>query len=298
MRVGLVVPLHGTETSAPSWPLIREQVRVAEAVGFDLVVMEDALLYAGGDGDSVGYWESVSMAAAIAATTSRIELGHSVINAPYRSAALLAKAAETLDEIAGGRFFLGIGAGNTPDYEQFGVHGSPRYARFAESIAIIHSLLRTGRADVEGDYQFARGAELVLRGPRRQGPPIVIAARGPKMLRATAEYADGWNWWSVGEPDLAALQEAMADVDRACQAAGRDPGSLDRSLDVYSVDPLGTFAGPEHALRGDAEEIAGALRPFGEIGFDEIRLNVHPLQPLEALPAAVEALGPVVEGLR
>lgn len=271
---------------------MRDQVLVAEAVGFDLAVIEDALL---GPSDQTGYWESVSMAGALVAATSRIEIGHSVINAPYRFAGLTAKVAETLDEIAGGRFFLGIGLGNTVDYEHFGIPADRRYTRFAEAIQIIHRLLRTGRADIDGTYQSARGARMVLRGPRRGGPPIVIAAQGPKMLRLAARYGDGWNWWSSGRPDLDRLAPIVAELERACDEVRRDPSTLRRTLDVYSLDPLGRFAGPEDPIGGTPAEIAETLLRFGELGFDEVRVNVFPVDSLDALPRAIEALAEVVE---
>lgn len=235
------------------------------------------------------------MVAAMATATSRMEVGQSVINAPYRSAAMTAKIAETLDEISGGRFVLGIGLGNTDDYDQFGVPADHRYSRFEESILIIHGLLRTGKADVEGAYQFARRAELTPRGPRPNGPPIVIAAKGPKMLRLAARYADGWNWWSQGLDDLDSLRSLVSELDSACAEVGRDPETLARSLDVYSLDPLGTSRGQRAAISGSPGEMAEALLGIGELGFGEVRVNVAPVGSLEALPRAVEALADVVE---
>lgn len=295
MRIGLIIGIHGRPGEVPSWHHVRDQVLAAEAVGFDIAVVEDALLYRSEAGPSVGYWESVSMLGAMAAVTSRIDLGHSVINAPYRSAALTAKIAETLDEVSGGRFVLGIGLGNTPDYEQFGVQADQRYSRFAEAIRIIHDLLRTGHADVDGRFHFARGAELLPRGPRQQGPPIVIAARGPKMLRLTARYADGWNWWSVGRPDLVALSTAIADLERACELERRDPASLTRSLDLYSLDPMDCFTGSEEPIRGSAADIAEAVLRLGETGFHEVRVNVFPSGSPDVLPRVIESLAETVE---
>ena len=294
MRIGIVIALHGPAGDAPGWRHVRDQVLVAEAVGFDLAVVEDALLHPDAE-QPVGYWESVSMLGALAAATSRIELGHSVVNAPYRSAGLTAKVAETLDEIGGGRCFLGIGLGNTDDYDQFGIPADFRYTRFEESIRIIHQLLRTGEADVDGRFQSVHDARIVLRGPRAGGLPIVIAARGPKMLRLVARYADGWNWWAAGRPDAERLIPIVSDLDRACGEVGRDPGTLRRSLDVYSVDPLGRYAGAGDPIAGSPDEVAEALLAAGELGFDEVRVNVFPLDSLDALPRAIEALASVVE---
>jgi alkanesulfonate monooxygenase SsuD/methylene tetrahydromethanopterin reductase-like flavin-dependent oxidoreductase (luciferase family) len=258
---------------------VRDQALAAEAAGFDLVVFEDALLYPD-DGGSMGVWESVSMVAAVAAVTSRIGIGHAVLNSPYRQPALTAKIAATLDEIAGGRYTFGIGLGNTPDdYPLFGIDADPRYSRFAEAIEIIHGLLRTGRTDFEGTYYRAPGADLVLAGPRPGVLPIVIAAGKPRAMRLVARYADEWNWW-VGERDgLTRLRELVAEMERACDEAERDPGTLRRSLDVFSVAVPGVPEPPtdgnELQVTGSPDVIADALLAYGELGFAEIRVNLR-----------------------
>ncbi len=253
---------------------------------------------------SQGYWESVSIAAALAATTSRIEIGPSVFSAPYRSAAMTAKIAETLDEISGGRFIFGIGAGNVPDYdyEAFGFPTDHRYARFAEAIQIIHGLLKDRRVDYLGEYHSARNAELVLRGPRSQGPPIVIAAQRPKMLRLVARYADSWNWWTLDHRTAKkSLQPIIEELERACDEVGRDPTTLQRCLDFYTITPLSradeaTPATVEEVdgmqpitLSGTPEEIAGTLLGYTEMGFDEIRCDVHP-KTIEAIEGMKEVV--------
>ena len=120
MRIGLINELHGRPgggSEPPTWTSISKRAELAEKVGFDSFVFEDALMYRGyrNEGETVGVWESVSMAAALCATTSSVTIAHSVLNSPYRSPAHLASIATTLDEISGGRYVLGIGAGNTPD---------------------------------------------------------------------------------------------------------------------------------------------------------------------------------------
>ncbi len=296
MRIGIVIGLHGSPGRAPSWVQVRDQVLLAEEAGFDLAVVEDGLLYRDDDG-VVGYWEAVSIAGAICGATSRIEVGHSVINAPYRSAGLIAKVAETLDEIAAGRYILGIGLGNTFDYDQFGIHADQRYSRFVESMAIIHALLKTGQADFDGHYQFARQAELVPRGPRPTGPPIVIAARGPKMMHLAASYADGWNWWSAAPPDLGELRAILEDLDRTCAVVGREPNTLRRSMDLYSLDPCCVSSDAGQAITGNAREIAAQVLQLGELGFDEIRCNLVAGEAPGERQRAIEAMAPVVEAV-
>lgn len=299
MRIGLVNQLHGgpdAKTPVPTWSSISARARAAEAAGFDLFVFEDALLYRTEERTD-GVWESVSVAAALSATTSRMKIGHSVINSPYRSPAMMASIATTLDEISGGRYVLGIGAGNTfdSDYEGFGFPKDHRYSRFAEAIEIIHSLLKTGKADFEGEFYSARNAELVLRGPSPTGPPVNIAGGGPKMLSLVARYADEWNWWGWDET-VAQIEQRLEPIldtlAMACGEHGRDQSTLVRTFDLYSVVPGGLEAdhGFTNPVAGSDQEIAEYILSLGELGFEEVRCDLWP-KTLQA----VEAMAPIVE---
>jgi alkanesulfonate monooxygenase SsuD/methylene tetrahydromethanopterin reductase-like flavin-dependent oxidoreductase (luciferase family) len=267
-----------------------------------MFVFEDALLYRGEEATD-GVWESVSIAAAVAATTDRIDLGQSVVNSPYRSPAMVAKIADTIDEISGGRFVLGIGAGNTADsdYEAFGFPTDKRYSRFAEAIQIIHGLLKNGEVDFEGEFYTAKQAELVLRGPRPEGPPISIAAGGPKMLQLVAKYADAWNWWGWDETTdqiNERLRQILGLLAQACESADRDPATLGKTYDLYSVVPEGFTTETakaygldmKQAVVGTSEEIAEFILSIGALGFEEVRCDVYP-----KTTAAIEAMQPVVE---
>jgi alkanesulfonate monooxygenase SsuD/methylene tetrahydromethanopterin reductase-like flavin-dependent oxidoreductase (luciferase family) len=299
MRIGLYIRLFGrpgTQPPAPTWQSVRDQALAAEAAGFDIVVLEDALLYPEEEGN-LGVWETVSMAAAIAASTSTIGIGHAVINSPYRHPALVARIAATLDEISGGRYTLGIGLGNTPDdYPLFGVDADRRYSRFAEAIQIIHDLLRNDRTSFEGEFYRAPGAELVLRGPRPEGPPIVIAGAKPKMLRLVAQFADEWNWWVAANENAPVLRGLLDELTAACGETGRDPSTIRRSVDVFSVATPGTPEPPAGVLqvRGSPDQIAEELLGYGTLGFDEVRCNLR--APADA-PAteAIAWMGEVVQ---
>ena len=303
MRISIAIDSHGKAISpqrlAPTWENIRDQAFVAEAVGFNAVFVPDHLLYHSEEGNT-GCWESVSLAAGLAAVTSTIQIGHSMFNAPYRSPALVAKIAETLDEISGGRYILGIGAGNVPasEYAAFGIEADKRYSRFAEAIEIIHELLKSGRVDFAGEYWSARNADLVLRGPRPQGPPIVIAAWGPKMMHLTARFADVWNGWVPVEqgPSVESFRPMVAELERACQEVGRDPATLRRSLDIQ-VDQLGLCDEGEKPIAGSSEEIAEAILAFQEIGVDEVRC--YPYWPMPEMSGdrqkMIESMAKIVD---
>jgi alkanesulfonate monooxygenase SsuD/methylene tetrahydromethanopterin reductase-like flavin-dependent oxidoreductase (luciferase family) len=303
MRIGLINQLSGRPGGtrpAPTWEAISERATVAEEVGFDSFVFEDALLYRGEE-ENNGVWESVSITAALAAVTSHIDLGQSVINSPYRSPAMVASIATTLDEISGGRYIFGIGAGNTPDsdYEGFGFPTDHRYSRFAEAIQIIHSLLKMGRADFEGDYYRVKGAELVLRGPRPQGPPINIAAGSPKMLQLVARYGDAWNWWGWDEAleEVTTRIQALIDqLETACDEEGRDTSDITRTFDLYTVVPegpeptAGDELGMSQPVSGSPDQIAEYLLALGELGFEEVRCDLWP-----KTTEAIRAMEPVVK---
>lgn len=300
MRIGLIAQLHGRPGSEldPSWHTIHDLAATAEQVGFDMFVFEDVLMYRG-ETTTDGCWESMTIAGAIAASTDTIRFGQSVVNAPYRSPAMTASMATTLDEISAGRYVLGVGAGNSPvsDYEGFGFPTDRRYSRFAESIDIIHTLLRTGRVTYDGEFYSANEAELVLRGPSPHGPEINIAAGGPRMLQLVARYADAWNWWTWDETideALGRLTPLMNQLDGACEAIGRDPSSLQRTLDLYSVTPPGLTPNTDMSqpLQGNPEQIVEALRRLHASGFDEVRCDLT-----DKTTAGVEAMAPVVQAL-
>ncbi len=298
MRIGLINQLNGRPDGphpAPTWESISERARVADEAGFDMFVFEDALLYRGEEATN-GLWESMVVAGALAATTTRINFGQSVVNSPYRSPAMVASMATTLDEISGGRYVLGIGAGNTEDsdYDAFGFPKDYRYSRFAEAIRIIHALLKDGAVDFEGEFYTVKESELVLRGPSPEGPPINIAAGSPKMLGLVARYADQWNWggWDETLEELAARFEPILEtLQLACEELDRDPSTIYRTFDLYTVAPGGLEGESERNLvAGSDEEIAEHILALGELGFEEVRCDVLP-----RTTDAIEAMQPVVD---
>src|SRR5918995_2574630 len=151
------------------WSNLLDLARRAEDLGFDsLWVPDHFLLGSDNDSEPIGGWECWSLLAALAATTTHVELGSLVGCTGYRNPALLAKIASTVDEISGGRLVLGLGAGwAESEFRAFGVPFDHRVSRFEEAIQIIAGLLRDGRVDFEGAYYQARDCELRPPGPRR-----------------------------------------------------------------------------------------------------------------------------------
>lgn len=298
LKIGLYLPTaEGVmRHETPRWRDFQTMARLAEEVGFDSAWMPDHFLFRVEEDNTQGVWECWTMLAALAASTSRIHLGTLVTCTGFRNPALLAKMADTVDEISGGRLILGLGAGwHEPEYRAFGYPYDHRVSRFEEAIQIIHPLLRQGAVDFTGTYYQARDCVLQPRGPRPAGPPIMVGTLGPRMLRLTATYADLWNADWTRHPDE--LTPLLAIVDAACDEVGRDPATLGRTASVLIDLPSAAGRGgrsprtrnrpPDHR---SPEEIADLLRAYAAIGISHAMVWLDPFTP-----AGIEEFAPVLE---
>lgn len=308
LKVGLVLPhledWMGSETAR--WSDLVAMARRAETLGFDSLWLVDHFWYRFPLDDDAepqrGVWECWSLLAALAAATSRVELGTLVTCTAFRNPALLAKMADTVDEISGGRLILGLGAGYyTQEFRAYGYPFDRLASRFAEALAIILPLLREGRVDFAGTYYQARECELRPRGPRPAGPPVLVGTLGERMLRLTARHADLWNVWTCNTPERVA--EFRARVDAACTDVGRDPATLARTVTAM-VDLPGFVDAPrapwvsrfrardEPPLSGSPQEVAAALHALAAAGISHVQLCLEPntLAGIEAAAEVLEAL--------
>jgi len=279
MRIGTIVRLGPLSegATAPSYPEIREMALRMESVGLDSIWLYDHLLYRFPDQPTTGVWEGWTVLSALAEATQRVQLGTVVMCTPFRNPALLAKMAVTLDAVSGGRFTLGIGAGwHKPEFDAFGAPFDHRGARFDEAVQIIAPLLREGRVDFRGTYYQAPDCEIVPSGPRPGGPPLLIAGKGPRLLRLTAQYADAWNTAWHAEPPSAEARLGL--VRDACAQHGRDLASLNLTVGVTLGFPdLG--ATPATALTGTPEELAEALHGYAALGLSDVIVDINPYTP-------------------
>jgi alkanesulfonate monooxygenase SsuD/methylene tetrahydromethanopterin reductase-like flavin-dependent oxidoreductase (luciferase family) len=294
LEIGLVLPMGESfvDGSTARWTEIRDLAVQAEAIGFDTVWVADELLWRPPNGDTHGWWECLAMAGALAAATSRIKVGTWVLSALHRNPGITAKAVETLDEISGGRFVLGLGSGHAGrQAHAFGLPEDHVFGRFAEAIEIIVPLLRQRRADFEGTFHAARDLEHRPVGPRPGGIPIMIGAKGPKMLELAVRHADVWSWYVEERSDLMEFGPRLEALLAACEVAGRDPATIGRSAGIV-VEPT-AIAGAAQVLgvpvRGSSEEIADAFREFRQAGFTQLEVLLWP-----PTPAALEAMAPAI----
>ena len=244
----------------------------AEAAELDSIWVYDHLLYRA-DGETSGTHECWTVLAALAEATRHASLGTLVMCTGFRNPALLAKMAATLDHVSGGRLILGLGAGwHDPEFVAFGYPTDHKVSRFAEALAVITSLIRTGRADMDGRWVSARDA--VLEPPARPDLPILVAAAGPRMLELTARHADAWNDAWFGAPDER-LDAHRAALGEACRQAGRDPADV--AVTVGVTVRYGDVGGAETpALRGTPAEVASGLAAHAEAGVAHVAALLEP----------------------
>jgi alkanesulfonate monooxygenase SsuD/methylene tetrahydromethanopterin reductase-like flavin-dependent oxidoreductase (luciferase family) len=294
LTVGLtLLPFEDRADQSHRWSTLLAVAQRAEAVGFDAIWIPDHLIFREEGEEVSGAWEAWSILTGLAVTTSRVALGSFVLCTAWRNPGLIAKMADTVDEMSGGRLILGLGTGwYQPDFDAFGFPFDHRYARFEEAIAIVHGLLRTGHIEFTGTYYRARECELHPRGPRPGGPPILIGATREKMLRLTARYADMWNVDWRNQPNEVAVFNTR--VDAACAEVGRDPATLARTAGVMVNLP----GYPEHPgldsnsppLSGSVDEIAATLRAHAREGIAHVQILLNTTSV-----AGVEAFAPVLE---
>jgi alkanesulfonate monooxygenase SsuD/methylene tetrahydromethanopterin reductase-like flavin-dependent oxidoreductase (luciferase family) len=298
LKVGVQLPEVEREAR---WPELLDMIRSIEDLGYDSAWLGEHLLYRWPDRPPRGPWEAWSMLAAIAAVTRRIEFGPLVACTAFHNPAVLAKQASTIDEISGGRLILGLGAGwNETEFRAFGIPFDHRVDRFEEAFTIIRTLLQDGAIDFDGRFYQARDCELLPRGPRPTGPPLMIGSNGPRMLRITTPHVHAWNTWfaDIGNaPSGVAAFRAV--VDDACRDVGRDPAEIERTVAVLVKLPGGTgriqgsyAEDAPKPLEGPPEWMADTLRAYAHEGISHVQLVIDPITR-----DAIEAFAPVLAQL-
>jgi alkanesulfonate monooxygenase SsuD/methylene tetrahydromethanopterin reductase-like flavin-dependent oxidoreductase (luciferase family) len=182
--------------------------------------------------------------------------------------------AVSLDEVSAGRLILGLGAGwHDPEHVAFGYPLDNRVSRFEEAMQIIAPLLRTGEVDFHGRYHHAPDCAIDPRGPRPSGPPILIGADGPRMLRLTARFADMWNAHYLGDPSR--LAEQRQRLDAACDDVGRDPATIETTVGEWiTFDDLAPSPGPNvNAVDGSVDAVVEMIGRYAELGVGHLMLQ-------------------------
>jgi probable F420-dependent oxidoreductase len=283
MKIGIVLPMAEADgPGAGAWPQIRRLAHLAEAGGIDSLWVYDHLVFRMAGEAEDGIHEAWTLLAALAAVTERAELGTIVLGTAFRPPALTAKMAATLDEIAHGRLMLGLGTGwHEPEYRAFGYPFDHRAGRFEEALQIIIPLLRGERVTFHGRWHDVDDAVLIPPPPRPARlpgrMPILVAAKGERVLRLAARWADAWNAAWFGFPDERFAQR-RADLVAACEAEGRDLASIEITAGITIDSDAGesTRPGAPAALPADPDVIALALDAWRDLGVGHVQVDLRP----------------------
>jgi F420-dependent oxidoreductase-like protein len=221
------VGIMGLHVPGLSWREIRESAVLAEELGYSCLSM----------GESWGEDACTSLAQ-LAAVTSRIRIGTSIVPVFARSPANLAMTALNMDRMSDGRFFLGLGtSGQLVVQDLHGEKFQKPLTRLREYIDIIRKAARGEPLDHEGEFFSTKRFRLRLT-PYRADLPIYIAALSPPSLRLTGELADGWLPIFLAPSRMAA---ALAELSAGAEAAGRSWRDLAISpqVSIYVTDDIG-----------------------------------------------------------
>ena len=297
MEFGFPLPTRGPLANPRD---IRRLARRGEELGYGFVSLSDHIVIPrridsdypydrGGTypGELFGsseaeYLEQLTVAAFVAACTSKIELLTSVMVVPYRAPLHAAKAISTIDVLSGGRVILGVGAGWMR--EEFEALGAPPFERRG---AVTEEYLRAFRELWTADSPRMRGewvgfSDIVFepRPARRPHPPVWMGGESEAALRRAARLADGW--YPFAHPrapaigSLAALRRSLRRLGELMEEAGRDPAAMTVALDAEMLfDPdreVREEDGSRRIFTGGPQAIAGDIGAFAEEGVSHIQV--------------------------
>ncbi|MFN2198464.1 MAG: TIGR03560 family F420-dependent LLM class oxidoreductase [Anaerolineales bacterium] len=245
-----------------NWPRWKRLVRAVEDLGFAGLYRSDHFTNARPpDKDSLELWVSLTW---LATMTSRIDFGPLVTPVSFRHPAFTARMAAAVDDLSGGRLWLGVGAGwQEREHEKFGfdlLNLDARFQRFEEGIQVTQRLLESNEpVDFQGAFFQLKDALLLPRPVHTGGPLLLIGGNGKKRtLPLAAHYAQAWNAIYLTAPKFHALNqhlnELLVDQDRS-------------PLDVHRSMMTGIeYAGDEKKLH---EKVA--LRTGGKLDAEGLR---------------------------
>ncbi len=291
-KVGVQLP--EVERFVP-WPEYLDLARRAESAGYDSIWVGDHLIYDLPDGSTRGPYEAWTTLAALAAVTTRVEIGPLVASTGFHAPAMLAKQAATVDAISQGRLILGLGAGwNRREFDAFGFPYDRRVSRFEEALAIIAPLLREGRTTFHGQFYDVEDCVLDPRPVRKGGPPIMLGSNSPRMLSIGLPVVDSWNvWWSIYGNSVERFALVKAEVDAVTEEG--------RTVDATAA-VLVTLPGGRGRLMGETydaavtkvtpDDLGQHIRGLAAAGATHLQLVLDPINA-----ESIDTIGAVLADL-
>lgn len=304
MAIDVAIFLEGQ--NGLNWGTWKRIARAVEDLGFAGLYRSDHFTnMRPPDIDSLELWISLAW---LADNTSRIEFGQLVSPISFRNPVFAARMGKDVDDLSGGRFILGLGAGwQDHEHEKFGfdlLEIGPRFDRFEEGVEVVHRLLKgEGPASFAGKYFHLNEAELLPKPQRTGGPPILIGGRGRKRtLPLVARRADEWNCGFRSTETFAKLNayldELLASEGRRPEQVrrtvanttvfGRDDQEVKRKIDDsgYSEDGIKKFG----MIVGTGQKIADRIGQYEEAGAQRVMLQWLDLEDIDGLEALATAI--------
>lgn len=264
MKYGVCLPHHRPLATRE---LIATAARRIEALGFDGVWLSDHVMLP----DTPAFqprrvfFEPLALAGYLAAATTRVQIGFTVLVVPYRNPVVTAKQLATIDQMSGGRLVLGVGVGWVEEeFAALNVPFAMRGALTDEYLRAMRALWASELPQFAGEtVQFAN-VTFAPQPLQRPGPPLLVAGITPRAIRRAAELGDGWH--PIRLP-VAELRAAIPRFRAACARRGR-PDNLPI---VYRTDLrlLDAPAAPHAPFSGTPDEIGADLRAYTAAGVDE-----------------------------
>ncbi len=252
----------------------------AEELGLDSVWVHDHVFNVGHVFDRIGgrpYYEPLTLLSFVAARTTRIRLGTSVLVLPYHNPIRLAKTAATLDVLSGGRLILGVGVGAIEqEMRAMGNAFAERGAFSDEAIAVMRELWSREDPSFDGKYSRFAGMKFSPKPVQTPSIPVVIGGVSDAAIRRAARIGDGWQ--PIGlSPE--ALGKAMATLRDHAKANGRDAAAIPVSITLGIAAPGGRG---RHALGTDASAIVRNAKAYADLGVDTLVISANTSDPAEA----------------
>ena len=266
-------------------------VELARESGFDTIWVEDHMNWG-----EKAHLECFTNMAWLAGRHPGLRYGTMVCGQAFRNSAYLAKLATNMSLLTGGRFVLGLGAGNNgAEHRQYGFPFLPageRVAQTGEAIRIIRALWDESPATFEGEHYAIREA---FSSPLPDVPiPLMIGGGGEKKtLRLVAEHAD---WWCNDALPPSVFERKTRVLDEHCAAVGRDPSEIVRSQVAWiSVedDPSRALRREKpHVVSGDPDGVTRELLAFVAAGARHFQIRFMDYPETAGMERFVEKVMP------
>ena len=258
----------------------------AEELGFDSVWVHDHVFNVGHVLERIGdrpYYEPMTLLSFVAARTTRVRLGTSVLVLPYHNPLRLAKEAATLDVLSGGRLILGVGVGAIEkEMEAMGTSFAERGAFTDEAIAVMRTLWKDEDPRHDGKHVRFAGMKFSPKPVQKPSIPLVIGGVSRAAIRRAARLGDGWQPLGLS-PD--ALGQGMATLREELRACGRDPAEVPVSLAMS----LAASTPRRYALGTKPADVLQSVKDFAKLGVETLIISANTSDPAEAR-AATEML--------